>query len=579
MTGYLESRRTFLRNVAALSVASGLQACRAVGEEPAQLMRPIEPIGDENAHLVIREHVVLVDSQEISATTVDGDIPGSLVRLREGEDAVLSVTNLLAEDSSIHWHGLILPPGMDGVPGVSFAGIKPGETFTYRFPVRQSGTYWYHSHSGLQEQTGVFGPLVIDPAETDPVEYDREYVIMLSDWTFENPYEILKRLKRRPGYYNYQRRTLMDLARDASEKGLANAMEDRMAWAKMRMDPTDIADITGQTYTYLMNGESPADNWTGHFEPGERIRLRFINAAAASYFDVRIPGLEMTVVQADGQNIEPVTVDEFRIAIAETFDVVVEPTTSNAFTIFAEAMDRSGYARGTLTAAPDLTAEVPQRRRRALLTMADMGMPGMSGMESAGGMDAMTSMKPAPSAGVPHEPDDHGPGNSMIPKMSSNRLHEPGIGLGDAGRRVLVYSDLRGLSENEDKREPEREMELHLTGNMERYMWSFDGVIFSEVDGPIPFQYDERLGITFVNDTMMDHPIHLHGMWMELQNGAGQDCPRKHTISIKPAEKVSVLISVDVPGDWAFHCHLFYHLAMGMFRVVSVQGGSGEVAG
>lgn len=601
MTHWSATRRSFLRNTLALAIAAGSYGCRSVGRSRLHLSRARERIGNEDAHVVIEYSTLIIDGREAEVTALNASVPGPLVRLREGDDAVLSVTNLLDEDSSIHWHGLLLPAGMDGVPGVSYAGIQPGETFTHRFPVRQSGTYWYHSHSGLQEQTGVFGPLIIDPASSDPYEYDLDYVITLSDWTFEDPHKILARLKKQSGYYNFQKRTLGDLIHDASQDGLGNALADRMEWAKMRMDPTDIADITGHTYTYLLNGLSPADNWTGLFRPGDRIRLRFINAAAASYFDVHIPGLEMTVVQADGQNVEPVTVDEFRIAIAETLDVIVQPTVDSAFTVFAEAMDRSGYARGTLAPMAGMQAEVPTRRPRPLLTMADMGMGGMGGMgdmnEMPGmdhgtqrppempsehdlhgrpDMEAMPSMSEDPGDGVKHGPDHHGPGNSMVAMMSKSRLHEPGVGLEDAGHRVLVYGDLRSLDRNVDERAPAREIELHLTGNMERYMWSFDGKKFSEVDGPILFEYGERLRLTLVNDTMMNHPIHLHGMWMELDVGAGIYNPRKHTVNVKPAERLSVNITADAPGNWAFHCHILYHMEMGMFRVVSVVGAGSE---
>ena len=590
-----DSRREFLSRGLAFALASGLYSCRSENRKQVELTGARNRIGDEDAHVVIENGVVLIDGREVVTTTVNASIPGPLVRLQQGEDAVLSVTNLLNEDSSIHWHGLILPADMDGVPGVSFAGISAGDTFTHRFPVRQAGTYWYHSHSGLQEQTGVFGPMIIDPAEPDPYAYDRDFVVMLSDWTFENPHTILARLKKQSGYYNFQKRTLADLLDEADQKGLGATLAERMAWAKMRMDPTDIADITGHTYTYLMNGMSPADNWSELFQPGERIRLRFINAAAASYFDVRIPGLEMVVVAADGQNIQPIAVDEFRIAIAETIDVIVSPTADRAFTIFAEAMDRSGYARGTLAPRMGMQAAVPSRRERPLLTMADMGMGKMghgAGMqeemvESAGaeGMHAghlnsdqerQTAMSMNSGDEKMHGPDHHGMGNSMVAMASKSRLHEPGIGLEDAGHRVLVYGDLRGLQQVEDERLPAREIELHLTGNMERYMWSFDGKKFSEVEGPISFVYGERLRLTLVNDTMMNHPIHLHGMWMELDVGAGRYNPRKHTVNVKPAERLSVNITADAPGNWAFHCHILYHMEMGMFRVVSVTDAEQE---
>jgi CopA family copper-resistance protein len=579
----------------ATSVASQISR-RAAGE-------PID--------LVIADQKINFDGRTGNAMTISGSLPGPVVRLREGEEAVLRVTNRLKETSSIHWHGLIVPPEMDGVPGVSFAGIKPGETFTYRFPVRQYGTYWAHSHSGGQELLGVYMPLLIDPAEPEPFKYDRDYVVMLSDWSFEHPARLISNLKRQGNYYNRQRRTVGEFFRDASDKGFSVALSDYEAWSRMRMDPTDLSDVTSDTLIYLMNGLSPASNWTGIFGAGERVRLRFINAGASTYFDCRIPGLKMTVVQADGQNVQPVEVDEFRISPAETYDVIVEPQSDKAYTVFAETMDRSGYARGALAPRAGMTAEIPKRRPRPTLTMKDMGMD-MSGMEM-GGMEMgdkktdskmpATDMKdhkmetptPSPtpkmenmqmpgmkmgnmskseipgSTPVPHPKDRHGVGNQTVPMITQARLDEPGVGLGEDGWRVLVYTDLKRLTMREDKREPEREIELHVTGNMERFMWSFDGKKYSEAKQAIPFRYGERLRFTFVNDTMMAHPLHLHGMWMELENGNGHFIPRKHTVNVKPAERVSVAITADAPGRWAFHCHLLLHMEMGMFRVIEVS--------
>lgn len=602
------NRRDFLRRSTALGVLAGMQRVL-----PAYALQPSQPHAAHGAHessdavdLTIREETIRIAGRDAKAATINGSAPGPLVRLREGQQAMLRVTNQLKEDTSIHWHGLILPFEMDGVPGVSFAGIKPGETFTYRFPVRQNGTYWYHSHSGLQEQTGVYGPLIIDPAEVDPFQYDSDYVVVLSDWTFENPHRILANLKKESGYYNFQRRTMRDFFRDTSDKGLKATLSDRLMWSRMRMDPTDISDITAYTYTYLVNGLPPEANWTGLFKPGERVRLRFINAAAGTYFDVRIPGLPMAVVQMDGQNVQPVTMDEFRIAIAETYDVIIEPKEDRSYTLFAETMDRSGYTRGTLAPREGMSAPIPPRRPRPLLTMADMGMAGMGGGHSAGthgaapkadagtshanhgagqpatpppdtshaghgkAMPSMGAKTATPDGYVMHGPDHHGPGNSSVAMMSKSRLDEPGIGLESMPWRVLVYTDLRSLKPGPDPRPPTREIELHLTGNMEKYIWGFDGKKFSEVNGPIQFYHGERLRLTLVNDTMMNHPIHLHGMWMELDNGAGPHKPRKHTINVKPAERLSLDITADAPGNWAFHCHILYHMEMGMFRVVSV---------
>ena len=582
------TRRHFLRNAAAASVLAGFESLAPAYARPGKKAResggPID--------LTIGHQTIDIGGRRVKAVAINGTVPGPLVRLREGQDAVIRVTNRLAgESTSIHWHGLILPFQMDGVPGVSFAGIAPGETFTYRFPVRQNGTYWYHSHTAAQEQLGVYGPLIIDPAEPDPVRYDREYVVILGDWLSGDPMTMVAKLKKQSSYSNYARRTVGDFIGDARKDGLNAALKDRWEWGKMRMDPTDIADITGHHFTFLMNGLAPDSNWTGLFQPGERVRLRFINASAVTFYDVRIPGLRMSVVQADGQNVKPVTVDEFRIGIAETYDVIVEPKDSSAYTIFAEAIDRSGYARGTLAPRAGMSAALPERRKRPVRTMADMGMGNMAGMAGMGGgaaakggmagMPGMGASSPAPKsdAGMPgmaagdagmHGPDKHGPGNSVVAMAPQNRLGEPGTGLEGMPWRVLVYNDLQSLAANTDRRPPEREIELHATGNMERYMWGFDGKKYSEAKAPIEFNYGERLRFTWVNDTMMEHPLHLHGMFMELDNGHGAHNPRKHTVVLKPGEKLSLNITADAPGLWAFHCHVLYHMEVGMFRVVSV---------
>ncbi len=602
------NRRGFIRGSAALGLVAGLQRIMpAYALEPTGLDgRGVGDSGVTGIDLLVREEQLQFGERRGTAVTINGTVPGPLVRLREGSDAILRVRNELEEDTSVHWHGLLLPPGMDGVPGVSFAGITAGETFTYRFPVRQNGTYWYHSHSAGQEQAGHYGPLIIDAAEPEPFQYDREHVVVLSDWTPENPARVLARLKRRQNYYNLQRRTVSTFLRDAVTNGFTPTVTDRLEWGRMRMDPSDISDVTGFTYTFLMNGFAPESNWTGLFQPGERLRLRFINAGAATYFDLRIPGLPMTVVSVDGQHVQPVTVDEIRIAIAETYDVIVEPRMERAYTIFAEAMDRSGFARGTLATQTGLSAPLPPRRDRVVATMADMGMGDMAGMKggdetSMAGMkmpaatmkgtdpaapakDTMPAMPGMEMAAVPamggsapndgpvkHGPDTHGPGNSAVPMETQSRFAEPGTGLEDTGTRVLLYSDLRSFTPGADSRPPGRDIELHLTGNMERYMWGFDGKKFSEAE-PITFHFGERVRLTLVNDTMMNHPIHIHGMFMELDNGAGAFKPRKHTINVKPAERLSLDITADALGNWAFHCHILYHMEMGMFRVVSVVG-------
>ncbi len=536
----------------------------------------------------------LIDGKQGRGVLVNGQLPAPLLRWREGDELSINVANHLKTDTSIHWHGILLPFHMDGVPGVSFPGIKPGEIFTYEFPLIQAGTYWYHSHSGLQEQLGHYGPIIVEPQGSDPVTYDREYVIVLSDWTFEDPHRVFAKLKKMSHYYNFQQRTVADFFDDVQAEGFDRALSERLMWGAMRMNPADIADVTGATYTYLLNGHSPAENWTGLFTPGERVRLRFINAAAMSIFNVRIPGLPMTVVQADGLNVEPVETDEFQIGVAETFDIVVRPTARQAYTLMAESNDRSGFARATLTPELGMGAPVPNLRPRPTLTMKDMAMDhsahqmgrsSMLGMDHStmdhsrmgrmghGEMDrsAMTNGNHAKHKAQTHH-HAKGPGVVGLAMNPTHRLGERPAGLEDVPHRVLVYTDLRALDRNPDVRAPERELELHLTSNMERYMWSFDGVKFSEVDGPIIFYKDERVRLTLVNDTMMPHPIHLHGMFFDVVTGATSDAykPRKHTIVAKPGEKLSVDITADAPGDWSFHCHLLYHMHAGMMRVVSV---------
>ena len=427
-----------------------------------------------------------------------------------GQDAVIKVTNLMDEPTSIHWHGIILPPEMDGVPGISFAGIAPGETFTYRFPVTQSGTYWYHSHSGLQEQEGHAGPLIIDSATPEAFTYDREHVLLLTDWTFEDPKTVFRNLKTMEGYYNFQERTVDDFFADARRRGLVETIEARSMWAEMRMSSRDIADVTGSTYTYLLNGQSPEENWTALFKRGETVRLRVVNGSAMSYFDLRIPGLKMIVVAADGQPVQPVEVDEFRIAVAEAYDVLVTPEDDKAYTIFAEAMDRSGYARATLAPRPGMEAPVPERRQIADRGMEAMGAhAGMDHSQMAGmdhsqmaGMDhsKMAGMDHSQMAGMDHskmtglQADVAKDGMLMAGAVQQGaRYDQAGIGLDQSLRRVLVYQDLKAHAPWPDRRGPTREMELHLTGNMERYMWSFDGKKFSEVNGPIHFKQMKRL--------------------------------------------------------------------------------------
>lgn len=498
-----------------------------------------------------------IDGRIAPAVTINGTVPGPLLRLRQGQNLRLTVVNELDEETSLHWHGLVLPFQMDGVPGVSFPGIPARSSFTYDFPITQAGTYWYHSHSGLQEMLGCYAPIVIDPAPAQASTM-REHVVLLSDHSFVNPARILANLKADPGHYNRQPQTLADLA-----AGRGQSMGERLMWAKMRMDPTDIADVTGAVLHYLVNGHGPADNWTGLFTPGEAVRLRFINAAAMTFFNVRIPDLPMQVVAADGQDVRAITVDEFQFGPGETYDVIVTPA-ARAYTIAAETMDRSGMARATLAPAAGMAAPVPPLRARPLLTMKDMGMD-MPGMD-------MKGMKMRDGANAPQVA--MGPGVEMINPMPIDRTGEPGIGMNaayvGAGHKVLTYRDLVAAQPNPDTRAAAREIEVHLTGAMDRYMWSMDGKTMLEAHEPLPMRSGERVRITLINDTMMAHPIHLHGHIFELVTGHGAHAPRKHTVNVLPGGKVSFDVTAE-PGDWAFHCHLFLHMAMGMMRIVQVR--------
>ncbi len=602
------SRRRLIQGLAAGGAAAGLGLWRSPVWALTSPGQPTAPAGTE-FDLTIGETVVNFTGAPRRAITVNGSLPAPLLHWREGDTVTLRVANRLpagsihGHETSIHWHGILLPANMDGVPGLSFNGIHRGETYVYRFRVRQAGTYWYHSHSAFQEQAGLYGPLVITPREPEPFGYDRDYVMMLSDWTDENPHRIFAKLKKQSDYYNFHKRTVGDFLRDVRNDGWDAVIADRLAWGEMRMSPTDLADVSGYTYTYLLNGKAPAGNWTGLFRPGERVRLRFINGSSMSYFDVRIPGLKMTVVAADGQYVHPVSVDEFRIAVAETFDVIVEPSGQDAYTIFAQSMDRSGYARGTLAVRDGLSAPVPEPDPRAILTMADMGhggmghaghdMSGMKGMEGGCGADmghGMAGMdhgeaRPAPSAdstaGMQHGGHDMAgmdhpaseTGNPLVDMRTMSpapKLDDPGIGLRDNGRRVLTYADLKSAFADPDGREPGRTIELHLTGHMEKFAWSFDGIKFSDA-APLRLSYGERLRIVLVNDTMMTHPIHLHGMWSDVEDERGEFHVRKHTVDMPPGSRRSYRVTADALGRWAYHCHLLYHMEAGMFREVRVD--------
>jgi CopA family copper-resistance protein len=608
------SRRTFVKGLAVGGAAAGLGLWRAPAFAQGNPPVAWTALSGTDFDLRIGETPMNFTGHPRVAFTVNGSVPAPTLRWKEGDTVTLRVANTLDEDASIHWHGILLPANMDGVPGLSFHGIRPGETYVYRFKVRQGGTYWYHSHSGFQEQRGLYGPLVIEPLQPEPFKYEREHVVMLTDWTDESPERVFAKLKKQSDYYNRNQRTVGDFLRDVRTKGLQPTLADRKMWGEMRMNPTDLADVSGYTYTYLLNGTAPAGNWTGIFKPGERVRLRFINGSAMSYFDVRIPGLKMTVVAADGQYVHPVTVDEFRIATAETFDVIVEPSGQDAFTIFAQSNDRTGFAAGTLAVREGLRAEIPELDPRPLLTMADMGHGGMGHEMGAMGNEAQAaaaqkpadphaghtmppaaapgnpaggqaaSQKPAPpdphaghdmstmTGGMQQHPDSES-GNPLVDMQTmtpTSRLDDPGIGLRDNGRRVLTYADLRSLFDDPDGREPGRTIELHLTGHMERFAWSFNGIKFSDAE-PLRLTYGERLRIVLVNDTMMTHPIHLHGMWSDIEDDKGQFHVRKHTVDMPPGTKRSYRVTADALGRWAYHCYLLFHMEAGMFREVRVE--------
>lgn len=577
MSALFTTRRAILKGAVGLGGLAAIPAwARAMPHGP--IRQGFDEVSGRVIDLAVGQGVIEVAGRSGHAFAVNGSVPGPLVRLKEGEAVTLHVANYLAQDTSIHWHGLLLPFQFDGVPGVSFPGIKLGETFVYELPaLRQSGTYWWHSHSNLQEQAGHYGPIIIDPAGPDPVQADRDYVLLLSEFSPLHPHTIMAKLKKGEEYFNRQKTSWTDDYRLSGS--------DRRMWAGMRMMPTDIADVTGSTYTYLINGHAPEDSLEYLFSPGERVRLRIINGSAMSFFNIRIPGVRMSVVQADGKNVRPIEVDEFQIGTAETYDIVVDPT-AEAHTIVAEAMDRSGMAVATLASRAGARAPVPSLRDPVLLTMTDMGHGGMdhSGGDhlnmghalSTGRMDH-GSMKMRDTSSLP--PDVAvGPGVDMVSANPADRMGDPGLGLDNVGHKVLTYRDLTALEPNDDPRKPSRHMQIHLTGNMERYMWSFDGRKFNAVaDQPIRFAYNERVRVKLVNDTMMAHPIHLHGHFFELVNGADRmHQPQKHTVIVQPGGSATFDLTADEPGDWPFHCHLLYHMHAGMFQVVTVASPDGE---
>ncbi|WP_233842504.1 copper resistance system multicopper oxidase [Dyella sp. 2HG41-7] len=569
------SRRRFVQGLAlggAVSALGFLPSARAVG---SYLGDGVNTLTGTDFALAISQMPVNYTGRPSVATTVNGSVPGPILRWREGSHVRLRVTNRLNVPTSIHWHGIILPFQMDGVPGISFGGIAPGETFEYQFQVRQSGTYWYHAHSGYQEQTGLFGAMIVEPAGKQRVAADRDYVVMLNDWTDDNPASIFSRLKKQSDFYNTAQPTVADFMRDAHRVGLREAFAMRKMWNAMRMNPTDLSDVSAYTYTYLMNGQTSVSNWTGLFLPGEKIRLRIINGSAMTIFDVRIPGLKMTVVSADGQDVEPVQVDEFRVTPAETYDVVVEPDEDRAYTLFAQSIDRGGYVRGTLAPRNGMQAAVPTMDPRIWLSTQDV-MGNMSSAQHGASMDmsGMSSMQDMPGMRMDHQASapsvpKTAPGVDMRVAQPRKNLDDPGSGVRNNRRRVLTYADLHTIGGPIDKREPERDVVLRLTGNMERYMWSFDGVKFSDAP-PIRFRSGERLRMVLINDTMMNHPIHLHGMWSELEDENGRFQVRKHTVNVQPAQQISYAVTADNPGRWAYHCHMQFHMEAGMFREVVV---------
>ena len=586
------SRRTFVKGVVASAiVASSSLTLNASTKISAR--KETEEISGTEFNLTIDKINVNITGESAVATAVNSMISGPTLRWREGDEITINVTNNLGESSSIHWHGIIIPPEMDGVPGISFDGIPAGETFTYKFPVVQSGTYWYHSHSGFQEQTGVYGAIVIEPKE-EILEYDREYVISLSDWSDEKPDTVYRKIKLSADYYNFNQRTVGDFFDEVKELGFLAAFNQRKMWNNMAMTDRDLSDVTGYTYTYLMNGQNPATNFRAMFKNGEKIRLRFINSSAMTFFDVRIPGLKMSVVASDGNYIQPVEVDEFRVGVAETYDVIVEPEDNKAYAIFAQSLDRSGYALGALTNDVSKIAPTPEMDEAGVLTHADMGMNmgGMKGMDHTKSDTSMkdmpkkkeTSMKCGGGMSMPkkeHTMDMNKPEIPITPLEEARgvqttmramdpqyRLDDPGVGLRGNGRKVLTYADLKSLRPTMHDRYPDREIVLRLTGNMERYMWSINGIAYKDAK-PLEFKYGERLRITYINDTMMNHPMHLHGMWSDLETGDDNYLPRKHTVIVQPGSKISFRVNVDAKGSWAYHCHLLYHMA-GMFRKVIV---------
>lgn len=572
----LSSRRRFVQGVLGAGLlASQLAPCRAAGASDGSVTtNRRQELRGNHFDLVIEELAVNFTGQPQLATAINGSIPAPTLRWKEGQVVTINVTNRLNRPTTLHWHGIILPYQMDGVPGISFPGIAPGQTFQYRFKVQQSGTYWYHSHSAFQEMTGMYGAIIIDPAADNTDRTGQDHVVMLSEWTDEDPMYVFQKLKTMGHLYNFSQPTLPALLREVRSQGLQAAISKRDMFNVMRMKPTDLGDLSATTLTYLMNGVTPNGNETRLFERGQRVRLRFINAAGNTFFDVRIPDLALTIVGVDGLEVEPVTVDEFRLAPGETFDVVAQPT-EDAYTIFAETMDRSGFARGTLAVRPGLSAPIPERRAVQWLDMVDMmgSMPHDDGSQGAGHGDHTNHAAMTMSAGDPviarHASSEFGPSTDMRVDFPRTNLDDPGIGLREAKHRVLTLSDLRSRGGAIDPNPSGREIELHLTGNMERYSWSIDGLEYGK-STPVHFRHGERLRVHLHNDTMMTHPMHLHGMWSDLEDAQGNFLVRRHTLPVQPAQRVTFSVTADALGRWAWHCHLLLHMDAGMFREVIV---------
>jgi len=578
------NRRNFLKTGAAfglIAVMPAMAKAKVGNQVPTSTLKG--PVFDLN----IKYTRVNMTGKTVIATTVNDMLPAPTLRWRKGEIVTIRVTNHLDEPTSLHWHGIVLPFNMDGVPGVSFRGINPGETFVYRFKVNQTGSYWYHSHSGFQEQSGLHGAIVID----DGIRVNRDYVVALHDWSDESPDTIYRHIKVQSDYYNFHKRTLPDFISEMKKHGLSDAFARRSMWNKMRMDSRDISDVTGATYTYCIN------DLQKHFyaKAGEKVRLRFINQSAMTHFDFRIPGHKMKVIAVDGYKVKPVWVDDIRIAVAESYDVIVKVKGDTL--IYVEDMGRSGKVYAKLGPNASANVSLPKPYPFEELTMVDMGMkmdsmkmsnmkmsdPKKSGMQMSNnsmGSNKMSGMKMKQNTMKMHK-GKHSNMNMKVPitplpmkkgiawtmeaKGAQYRLDDPGIGLRSVKRKVLTYADLH--TPHIHNRKPDREIIMHLTGNMERYIWAINGIPYYESE-PLEFKYGERLRVTFINDTMMNHPMHLHGMWSDVE--VGNKILRKHTVNVQPGSKVSLRINVDAKGKWVYHCHLLYHMG-GMFREVKVK--------